>query len=271
MPPQSVTNPVLAAPPSSVVMLTPNVTPWANSAWVELIASTAAASILTGIVVHPFADFTFAYFEIDIGVGAAGFEVPITTFRGLYGNTSVTGPGPMPSPIGIDNIGASVRVSARLRKSGVSAGQWKIAIAYYQKPLVGTFLSTAKPQQVYPPAADNVTCSVGATPWGSSTWTTIIDPTAAAIVLTGIVPFAGEFPYSWEFDVGIGSVGVETVLTTIRLQKTGIVSVDGPSYIPFYEPLDNIPVSSRLSVRTRTSNTLLNVATCALTYIEKPL
>jgi hypothetical protein len=127
---QTTTQPVVA---TSFVNMTTNVTPWANSAWVQLIASTA-----TAIVLHGFSfvadNFNLAHFEVDIGVGAAGVEVPVTGHAGYNGGSSHV-PWILPWQNPFDGIGAGLRVAARVRSSASSAITVPIALHYWAKPL----------------------------------------------------------------------------------------------------------------------------------------
>jgi hypothetical protein len=147
-----------------------------------------------------------------------------------------------------------------------------VALSYYKKPLVGEFLTSAKPQKCVPSAATSTSLTTGASAWASSTWTQLVASTSTSQVLTGIAVKLLSLDMSWEVDIGIGAAAAETVLTTIRFHHTGTATVDGPSYFPLYHPLDAIPVSSRLAARTRSESTSgSRTITCALTYLEKPL
>jgi hypothetical protein len=271
---QTIRNPQLFAPPAAdPVELTPNASAWGNSAWVELIATAAADIVVTGIIVRPGNDNVAKDFEIDIGTGSGGSESVVTTFRGSYGDPEHANPGGLPLPIPLDNIPDGSRVSARMRKSNTGATPtWAVALKYYEKPIIGDLLVTAKPQKPAPSAATSISLTTGASAWANSTWTTLVASTSAATILTGIVIKLLSLDMSWEVDIGIGAAASEVVLTTIRFHHTGIQTVDGPSYFPLYNPLDNIPSSSRLSARTRSQSTSgTRTITCSITYLEKPL
>lgn len=275
MAPQVTRNKLLTAPAAAnSIVLTPNASAWANSAWVTLIASAAADLIITAVIVTPGDQNVAKDFEIDIGTGAAASEVVIGTCRGAYGSAHYSNPGFIPLPIALDNVAAGVRVAARMRKSTTSASPtWAVAISYYQKPILGGgIFSSAKPQKSTPSAANPIIMSTGGSAWSNSTWTTVVASTSTAIVLTGIVTELISLDMSWEIDVGIGAAASETVLTTIRFHHVGIQLVDGPGYFPLFHPLDAIPIASRLSARTRSQLTSgTRTPSIALTYIEKPL
>jgi len=119
------------APPASAPSLSPNTTAWADSAWVEVAASLPAC-LVTGVSVYP--GVSGAEYEVDLGVGAAGAEVVVTTVKGVSSPSSVYG-GPWVHPLRpvLDAIPASSRVALRLRKAGMSSTAWSGAITYVEK------------------------------------------------------------------------------------------------------------------------------------------
>jgi hypothetical protein len=105
---------------------------WTNSLWVELIASTATAIVVTGVVVDPAA--VVVEWEVDIGVGAALSEVVVGTIGDMtHSNVGVDNTVNFAIPI--DAIPASSRVVARVRKTGTSTANWGLGIEYVPKPL----------------------------------------------------------------------------------------------------------------------------------------
>ncbi len=151
---QSVMNAQFTMPSAAAsVAVTPNNTAWTNSAWFELLASTSTSIVLTGLIVTPDDANVTSHFEVDIGTGAGGSEVVVTTFRGSYGSQFYASPGYLPLTIPLDNIASSKRVSCRMRKSHSGTLTWTVAAVYYKKPLIGTLLTTAKPQKAAPAAA----------------------------------------------------------------------------------------------------------------------
>ncbi len=277
---QWTTNPEKTAPAAAdAVAVTPSATPMSGSsvgwsAWVELEASTAAAWILTGLLLKSDgAPASAIDFEAQIGVGAAASEVPVTTFRGRYGYLGYGSPGKIPSPIPLDNIPMGVRVSVRMRKTaGVSVGDWQFAVTYLEKPVVGSLLVTAQPQKCYPEGAANVTLPTdGGAAWTFSSWEPIAT-TTEDIVLIGAIPSgAGPIaPNEWEIQLGIGSP--ETAFWTIRFTHTINLPVDGPQWMPFWTPYSFIPAGTLISARSRMSAySGAYLATLALSYLERPL
>jgi hypothetical protein len=258
--------PQLTAPAAAAsVTVTPNASSWANSAWVELIASTASAIVLTSVEVSVVG--VAQPFEIDIGVGAVASEAVITTLRGRYVDLTYHGLDHMPLVIPLDNIPSASRVSIRMRKNSTSVVVWKFAITYLAKPITGSLLTTAVPTKCVPSAAASITLSTNATPWANSTYTTIIASAAADLVLVGVVARPTSSGVITEIDIAVGAAASEVIITTLRVLGG---PTEGPHFIPLYCPLDAIPSGTRVSARNRRS---ANSGTpdIALVYLEKPL
>lgn len=123
--------------PSAAAAAAPvtNSSAWVNGNYTDLIASTAAASVLVGVaVIQGSAGAGNNYWELDIAKGAAASEVVLTTLKGRNdGNDGAFHFYPFASPI--DNVGASVRVSCRARQSVASAGTFAVKLVYLEKPL----------------------------------------------------------------------------------------------------------------------------------------
>lgn len=109
------------------VTLTTTGTAWANPAWTQLISSTSGPIALSGIGLTIGASGAL---EFDVATGAAASEVVLTTFRGyLQGQTHQR---QILLPGGVHEIGASVRVTMRIRIDGSSgAGTNTAALLYY--------------------------------------------------------------------------------------------------------------------------------------------
>lgn len=264
--PEYTTSPQKVVPSASVAIGTAgNGSAWANSAWVQMIASTSSAIVITGVVVDPQSN---AEFEIDIGKGGAGSETVIATIPGVRKN-GAGGPWWLQFPIAIDNVAAGTRVAIRFRKSDTSTTNWNFKLTYWDKPLAGgTVSTTANASKVLPSAASGVTVTAPGTAWTSTAWVQVTAATANAIVLGGIavyVPTAGEF----EVDVGTGAAGSETVVTTFRDISGNANS--GP-YLKLLKPaLDNIGSGVRVAVRLRVSHTSSTNYLVKLLYYDSPV
>jgi hypothetical protein len=261
-PGQYTTTALKVAPSAAAgVTVTPSGTAWANSAWVQVIASTPAPIVVAGLVVGggPTAEF-----EFDIGKGAAGSETVVAT---ISGNTKSGASSPrwLPLPIPVDNIAAGQRVAVRVRQSGTTATNYTVKLVYYEKPISGSVATTPNPSLVAPSAAAGVSVTPSGTAWANSGWVQVIASTADAIVLGGITvnPAAAV---EYEIDVGVGAAGSEVVVTTIRGRST---TAGAPQTIILQPLLDNIPAGSRVSVRLRKSGTNTTAWTVKLIYYNK--
>jgi len=122
-----------ALPSAAVgVTLTPSATAWANSAWVQLTASSATAVTITGVSVNQ--GVVAVEFEIEIGNGAAGSEVVVTTFRGETRGADHN-QCMLPSQIAVDNIPTATRIAVRMRKAGTSTAAWTASLLYLENPV----------------------------------------------------------------------------------------------------------------------------------------
>jgi hypothetical protein len=123
---------VLSSAPSGAgtASLTPNATAWANSAWVQLLASAPADLGLFGLAHGVTPNAAAGGVEYDLGTGAAGSEVVVTTLRdaanGGFGSKLCCTWLP-----GIYPITAGTRLAVRMRKSDTSTSAHPIAVLYY--------------------------------------------------------------------------------------------------------------------------------------------
>jgi hypothetical protein len=260
---------------ANAVSITPNASAWVDSAYVELLAATPSACVLTGVTVYT-ADGASGFStsndaEVDIATGAAGSETVIATIR-VHNNRVFSGDHHGPTnacllPIPIDNIGSGVRLSARLRKNSTTTTAWAVAITYLRKPLTTTKLTTAVVQKVLPSAAVGVTVTAGGSAWTSGSWAQLRSASGSALVIVGIVFGAPSASTDFELDLGTGGAGSETVITTLRLN----VSNQGmPSVLMLPNPLDNVAASTRLAARLRCASASHTMLVSVMVF-EKPL
>lgn len=105
---------------------------WVNSDYVELVASTSTACVLTGVVVDQAA--IVVEWEVDIAVGAALSEVVIGTIGDMtHSNAGIDNTVTFAIPI--DAIPTSSRIAARVRKTGTSTANWAFGVELTPKPL----------------------------------------------------------------------------------------------------------------------------------------
>ncbi len=272
---QYTTNAQKTAPAAAVgAVVTPNNTAYANSAWATIQDPMTAASVLTGIAFRT-TSTTVGQYEIDIGVGAAASEVVIATIKGmcytLIGN-SANGMY-IPFAIPIDAIPNASRVAARLRTQGGSVTTWNISITYLEKPIVGSLQVTTHPTKVVPSAASLLNIQSGASSWANGTWGQLSASTSTDWIIAGVSVWSeGTHGFQYEADIGIGAAASEVVIATL---KAGYCfQSSAPFLIMLPNPLDAIPLGSRVAMRVRTSasppfhNWNFYVG---LTYYEGPL
>jgi hypothetical protein len=259
------TNRQFTAPAAAAsASITPNGSAWADSAWVDVLAAADAASVLTSILVIP---GVAAYWEVDIGVG--GTPTVIATIGGATDTVADSRPGIYALPIGIDAIPNGSRIAARLRKGGTSTAAWGVAVSYLKKPITGNLTVSAQRQRFAP----MVQVASSTSNWGQSNWVQSIASAAADLVLTGIVmaKYSNQTPV--EVDIGVGSLGNEVVVYTVRNFPMGsFFGIGGPGYIPFPNPLSGaVAAGDRVSVRYRKSGTAAENLWVGLHYMETPL
>ncbi|MGE4132336.1 MAG: hypothetical protein AB7F86_11910 [Bdellovibrionales bacterium] len=250
---------------SAMVGVAGSGTAWGNSGWVQVIASTSAAIVITGVVVDAQVS---AEFEIDVGRGTAGSEVVVGTLSGTR-KSAAGGPWWLQFPIAIDNIGAGQRVAIRFRRGTTTTTAWNFRLTYYEKPLLGgTIATTSQASKVMPSASAGTSVTPSGTAWVSGAWAQVTASTANAIVLGGISvqpPAAAEY----EIDVGTGAAGFETVVATFR-DITGNAN-GGPYYKVLKPPLDNIASGTRVALRIRASTTTTTAHPVKLIYYDSPV
>ena len=237
---------------------------WANSAYVTITASTSSAQTITTVCAQP---NTSGEYEIDIATGGAGSETVIGTVRGVRGSAAGLYYR-LPFAIPISNIGSGVRVSARVRKSGIGTAAFLISYEYYATATPSGITYTTKAQKAYPAGAAGASVTPSGTAWNNSAYAQLTASTSAAIVIVGItidIPVAVEF----EVDIAKGGAGAETVVATLRGDLAS--NTGGCLYLPITTIIDNIATSTRVSCRVRKSGTSTSVWPIALVYYEQTI
>jgi hypothetical protein len=162
-----------------------------------------------------------------------------------------------------------------------TADSWVAAIVAFKvgvaAPIGITLISDR--QYTAPAAADSISITPSGVAWTNSAYVTVLDPTPAACVLTGITTYTGDgasnsINYDAEIDIATGAAGVEVVIATVRVANNLIFQsgVTGPTHwsgMPI--PIDAIGSGVRVSARLRKNNTNLTPWTVAITYLQKPL
>lgn len=263
------TLPQLTVPAAAVsVTLTSPGSDWGNSAYAELDAS-VNASILSGFVVKVTTVTGAVDVEVDIAVGAAAAEVPISTVRfGEQSNTTCNSTFRL--PIGIDAIPNGSRLSARVRSSTTAVSVNSVAITIYETPVPISWLTTTQPVVTLPPATAAILLTAHATAWLSGNYVELRPGSGSALVFLALItyyPPTGSSDY--EVDVATGAGGAESVVTTIPCHSEAAGNAPGWSILA--NPLDNIGASVRVALRLRSSGAGGQQVRAAAMVIEKPL
>jgi hypothetical protein len=265
-------NESLAAPSAAAgVSLTPSGTAWVNSAYGELSASLTdvvalgLAVYLDGAVVSGGTEF-----EIDLAIGAAASEVVEATLGGASRQSTLQGFNPLISfrlPISLPGTN---RMSCRMRKNGTDTTVWTVKLLYISASGFGTsaIQYTSQPQRISPDAAELPTVAGSMTAWANSAYVQIIASTATAIVIVAsTVDTAANFSY--ESDTAKGAATAEAVVASDGDHRAGAGGTNWS--VPFFIPIDNIAVSTRVAMRHRDSDSTANTQALGLTYYEKSL
>lgn len=261
------TFPLLSAPSAAnSVGITPVSTAWANSSYVQIIASTSTAITISGIEVLTVGNNVD--WEIDIATGASGSEVVVATFQGTNRTAAVGAPNSYYLPIPRLISASGQRISARLRKSSTTTTTWSVGLLYYGGNISSTAQTTTAVLKALPSAAAAATVNAGSGSWGNGAYTQIRAATGSALVLGGISMFAGVAqPY--EIDVATGAAGSEVVIATFRGNWDSTAGVNSVNYAQL--PIDNIPANTRVAVRARWNGSNTTAWRVKLLVYEKPI
>jgi hypothetical protein len=249
------------------VSVTANASSWANSSYVEVLASADAALLLTGITAWSTAGDGIV-FEVDVAIGAAASETVITTFKGesRASGFQFHGGQPMTLRYPLDAIPNGSRVSVRLRKSAATADLWRIAVSYLKKPIVGRLTTTTKPYKFTTPLGGYVTLVGSGSVWTNpANYTTLIASAAADLVIPAIIVRGDQTAREFEIDLAVGAAASETVISTLRFLQ----SIGEPSWRDLPNPIDGILSGQRVSARHRATDG--GDQQVSIVYIEKPL
>ena len=112
---------------SSMVSVTPNATPWANSSWYELTSGVGNEIAILGLTVT---SPVTSDCEWELGVGAAASEVVLTTIRTAPLGINHGLPQTLWLPAALP-LASSTRVAVRMRKSGTSTPPHSADLCYH--------------------------------------------------------------------------------------------------------------------------------------------
>lgn len=108
------------------VSVTPNASPWANSALFELTSGLVDESAILGVAPHTGLGIDVEW-EIDLGTGSAGSEVVITTLRSDAGRIMGYKNRYLPRPF---PVAPNTRIACRLRKSDTTVTAVPVHLLY---------------------------------------------------------------------------------------------------------------------------------------------
>lgn len=261
---------LLSAPSAAEgVSVTPNGTAWANSSWVQVIASTSTAIDLAGLAYTSQAQsgFDTGQSEIDVGVGGSGSEVAVQTFLMNEADSGQRSQEVVYSPI-FTAIGSGQRVSVRIRKGSTTTSAWRIGLIYYAAPMSGNVITTTAQQQGAP-SASTASVTPPGTAWSSSGWTQINASIPGDWTITGLSwgPASFGLTADFEMDIGVGAASSEVAVATLRSHDAGGSSWGDPQYLNLW-PFVKITSGSRVSVRIRASTTTTNTQKVRLSYYQ---
>jgi hypothetical protein len=115
--------------------------------------------------------------------------------------------------------------------------------------------TTSSVLKTYPTAAEgvSVTSGGGGIAWSYGAWTEIVPSLAADTHIAGVTAWSSSFSdVVFEFELGVGAVGVETMLHRWRVYGANSANIIGNLYL-FPVPIGVFPSGSRVSVRLRNS------------------
>lgn len=233
---------------------------WLTGAWTEILAATGGPAAVAGLVCS---GSFLGEVEVDVGAGAAGSEVVVTTFRLRWGGSAFGGPFVVWLPAPVTGIASGARLAVRTRNG--SSQSVPVALLYYEN--LDATASSALPTKSLPSAADGVSLTPNATAWANSGYTQLTAGLGNAISLLGITFTTSVANVEGEWDLASGPAGAETVLTTLRFASPANSGAGGINNILLPAPYP-IPASTRVAVRLRKSGTSTTTYTIALLYDE---
>lgn len=258
---QLTTTPLKTAPPAAFqVTVTSAGTIWASGAWVEVLAATSAAAAVAGLLTTQVA----AALEFDVGTGAAGAEVVLTTVRVQLAGSGFGGPNVCLLPSPVTGVASGARVAVRLRASAGSTSV-TVALLYYES--LDATQSSALPTKALPAAANSVTVTPNGTAWANSAYTVLTTGLGAAIAILALTMTQAVANVEGEWDLATGAAGAEVVLTTLRFASASNANAGGMLVLTLPAPYP-VAAWTRLAVRLRKSGTATTAYTVALLYDE---
>ncbi len=238
-------------PAANRIAVTPSATANAFSNWFEIDSATVADWALAAVAFNPNVA-TNVYVEFQVGVGAAGSEVPVGLIGGQLDAEATCSNHRLAwmIPIG-GRIHSGDRVAVRMRKSGTNTANWTVALEYFEEPMAGN--------AVVSPVIGDVSGQIALSPSGTdntlSAWFTGIEdaPLATDIVAGAAVVSFNPVDEAYELTVGPNT----TPLLRSRGFPKDISALGGGGlwHNICYPALPVFRAGSNLTMRMRKNNT----------------
>ena len=246
---------------------------WTNGAYVEVSASMAARSYLAAIVSgNHNIGATSLNVAVDVAVGTAGLEEVIATHR-LFcrGGAGGSESGLIPFAVPMDKIPANSRVSLRVRTDSTSGtNTFLLSIGYYEG-LEATHVTTKQCYEL-PVGSAGVSVTPSGTAWANSAWAQLTAGITTVIELALVCGYNGALSVEYELDIGTGSAGSETVITTVAgIRKPSTAAASGTTTGPYLPRPYKLDANTRVAIRLRKEGTNTTAWAMSAEYYDDPL
>lgn len=235
-------------------------TGWGDSAWVVAGSDVGPARAVTQIVVDHLP--VSGEHEIDLGAGGIGAEAVVGTFRVATDQVLNNGSDHATLPLLVAQpLAANTLLSLRARSASTGSDPTlTAAIGYITAPDFA--LALPAQQHTYRAAADGASATVTNAGWVNSAWGVLTPTTEQDILLTGVtVTYTGPATMV-VVDLGVGAVGSEVVLTTVRMSVSTLTLLWFPLTVPHY-----VPAGTRLVARFRQASAAVATRVLGVTYL----
>jgi hypothetical protein len=182
---------------------------WGNGAWTEFSAALANDTAIVGFTLTGASVDS----EIDIGIGAAGSEVVMSTTRSGGIAADRGGEGSYTMGLGLV-LPSGSRVALRNRSRNATAVVMSLSVIEhpdftYQSPFG---------EVCYPPAANAIQPNPGGTAWVPGAWVELIASATAGTAITAVTYTPGGLAgVEGEIQFGIGAAGSEVKVAALRV------------------------------------------------------
>lgn len=261
MAPYKTSAPLLCLPAAANgVTVTPSGLSYGWSAWAALTPALSTDGRLAAVVYTPGSFANNNFFEIEIGSGALGAEVPIACVRGMSGNNA-GGSAALTNAITLavpaDVLSSGARLSARMRQVSTNTSAWKVALQYYALPLpAGDDMPASTVGPVAVPAGSTLTLTTASTAWVPGAWVGVTAAADGDWIIGRLTCFGTQY-VDWALDIGLGAPGAEVTAWTVTSHTqwffNGNAWQGGPWNILLRPPFGPIPAGTAVSVRIRKS------------------